>query len=173
MQRNSRKVLFGGVILCVAMCASQATAQGTASGGMANGGATTDMMESMVQGTSLVSVHVVDQTGKVITASAKIQLQRSGEIIDNIHGLPSTAFESTARSGLARIEGIPSGEYLMEVSAPGYKSSTQKLTVLGAYAKTEAFVKLSPFDGSGDSAIDLDQPNAPILPTPMRRNSTL
>ena len=96
-------------------------------------------MEAMTQGTSLVSIHVVDQTGKVITAEAKIQLQRAQEMIDNIHGLTQTSFEGSARSGLARIEGIPSGEYLLQVSAPGYKSNTQKLTVMGAYAKTEAF----------------------------------
>jgi tetratricopeptide (TPR) repeat protein len=169
MRTQSCKFISFGAGVCLALCASQASAQGTASGGLANGGASTDMIEAMAQGTTLVSVHVVDQTGKVIAAAATIHLQRSGEIIDNIHGLASTAFDSTARSGLARIEGIPTGEYLMEVTAPGYKRSTQKLTVLGAYAKTEAFVKLSPFDGSGDSDVELDQPNAPILTTPMRR----
>ncbi len=172
MRAISFKVIITSGFLCLAFCVPPAIAQGLGSSSAVGAPAAPqnmDMIEAMTQGTSLVSIHVMDQTGKVITAEAKVQLQRAQAIIDNIRGLTQTSFEGSARSGLARIEGIPSGEYVLQVSAPGYKSNTQKLTVMGAYAKTEAFVKLSPFDGSGDSDVELDQPNAPILTTPMRK----
>ena len=66
---------------------------------------------------------------------------------------------TTTKKGLARIDGVIGGEYIVEVSAPGYETHREKLTVLGMFTTANAFISLHPFDGSEDN-MAIEQPGA-------------
>jgi Flp pilus assembly protein TadD len=149
------------VILSLAFCVSQAYGQVGRAGG--------DQMTKMAEGMSSASIRLVDSTGKTIDVKAQLRLTATKlPPATAANGAP-TNFEASTRHGTGRIEGVPPGEYILEVSAPGYISRQQNLTVLGPEDKTEAVIQLLPDNGSADSDVKLQQPNVPVLSPAMRK----
>ncbi len=120
----------------------------------------------ITQGTATVEVRVLDSTGTALPIDAAVKLfpfvaVNSGNI---------NRYNFVAKKGKGSITAIAGGEYTLEVSAPGYQTHREKLTVLpGSGLVSKAFVKLHPFDGSDDD-IELEQPGAPVLPPAARRD---
>ncbi|HET9401354.1 MAG TPA: tetratricopeptide repeat protein [Candidatus Acidoferrales bacterium] len=121
-----------------------------------------------VQSTSIVDVHVMDSSGTPLNIAATIKLFPYLQV--TIQG--RNIYDATAKNGLAHIEAIDGGDYVLEVSAPGFQMHREKLTVLPGYAKTQAYVKMHPFDGSEDD-ITLEQPGAPVINPSIRRDVEL
>lgn len=118
-----------------------------------------------IQSTSIVDIHVFDSSGKAFTAIAVIKLWPYTNVTIQGHN----TYDSYAKNGLAHLEAIDGGDYMLEVSAEGYETHREKLTVLPGYAKTQAYVKMHAFDGSSDD-ITLEQPGAPIINPAARRD---
>lgn len=143
------------VLLSLAFCVSQTYGQVGRTGG--------DQMVKMTEGMSSASIRLVDSTGKTIDVKAQLRLTATKiPVTTSSNGAPSN-FEGSARHGSGKIEGVPPGDYVLEVSAPGYISSRQNFTVLPPDNKTEAVVQLLPDDGSADSDVKLQQQNVPAL----------
>lgn len=143
------------VLLSLAFSISQANAQVGKTGG--------DQMVKMTEGMSSASIRLVDSTGKTIDVKAQLRLTATKIPVTTSSGTVPTNFEGSARHGSGRIEGVPPGDYVLEVSAPGYINSRQNLTVLPPDDKTEATIQMLPDNGSADSEVKLQQPNVPTL----------
>ncbi len=133
--------------------------------GMAGG----DQMAKMTQSNTFVLIHVVDAAGKAIDAKAQIKLISTQIAPNSLTATPSSNFEGSSRHGVGRIEGIPAGDYILEVSAPGFIASRQNLTVLGSNDKTEVVVQMLSDDGAGDSDVKLGQPGEPEISPAARK----
>lgn len=112
-----------------------------------------------MRGSAAVIVHVQGTASAVLEVPASITLVSSGAA-DAAN--KDEKYSTTTKKGLARIDGVIGGEYIVEVSAPGYETHREKLTVLGMFTTANAFVSLHPFDGSEDN-MAIEQPGAPVL----------
>jgi tetratricopeptide (TPR) repeat protein len=117
------------------------------------------ILESM-RGSASVIVHIQGVDSAALAVTASITLVSSSRAVD-VASLDDR-YSATTKKGLAKIDGVIGGEYIIEVSAPGYATHREKLTVLGKFDTINAFINLHPFDGSEDS-MALDQPGAPAL----------
>jgi len=120
---------------------------------------TEQLILDAMRGSASVVVHIQGAGSAALAVTASITL---------VSSRPADAtnldekYSTTTKKGLAKIDGIRGGEYILEVSAPGYQTHREKLTVLGKFDTANAFINLHPFDGSEDS-MALDQPGAPVL----------
>jgi Flp pilus assembly protein TadD len=110
-------------------------------------------------GSASVVVHIQRTGGAALAVSASITLV-SSRAADAAN--VDKDYSTTTRKGLATIDGVKGGEYILEVSAPGFETHREKLTVLAKFDTVNAFINLHPFDGSEDS-MALEQPGAPVL----------
>ena len=141
-----------------------------AQSGVANGGATPGFSDprlalEMLKGEATVNIHVTDSTGRALDVQADVKLLPVNPTGDNrvfTNAVAGSQFVATVKRGLAHIENVMGGDYFLEISAPGYQFHREKLTVIGGYGKTEAFVKLHGFDGSEDD-VEFGQPGAPEI----------
>ena len=151
-----------------------------AQSGVANGGATPGFSDprlalEMLKGEATVNIHVSDSTGRVLDVQADVKLlpiNPAGENRVFTNAVAGSQYLATVKRGLARIENVMGGDYSLEVSAPGFQVHREKLTVIGGYSKTEAFVKMHGFDGSEDD-IEFGQPGAPEIYPPAQRDVEL
>jgi Flp pilus assembly protein TadD len=120
---------------------------------------TQQLILDAMRGTASVIVHIQGPGSAVLAVIASVSLISASNADP---ALLDQRYSATSKKGLAKIEGVRGGEYIMEVTAPGYETHREKLTVLGKYDTANAFVNLHPFDGSEDS-MALDQPGAPVL----------
>jgi tetratricopeptide (TPR) repeat protein len=73
-----------------------------------------------------ISVAVMDITGGPFTNGAKVVLRPGTRATtQNVTVAPLTVTINTNESGLAKFPGLIEGEYVVEVSAPGYRSVTE------------------------------------------------
>lgn len=118
----------------------------------------------LLENTSELIVHVVGKGGLRLEAPVTIKLMRTTKsdtpVIANY-------YEAKTKDGHASIEHVGGGEYTVEVSAPGYESHQEKLTVVGGFATTNVFFNLHAFDGSEDSIV-WEQPGAAPVTGPAR-----
>lgn len=141
-----------------------------AQSGVANGGATPGFSDprlalEMLKGEATVDIHVSDSTGRALDVQADIKLLPVNPTgINRVYtnAVAGSQYVATVKHGLAHIENVMGGDYNLEVTAPGYQFHREKLTVIGGYAKTEAFVKIHGFDGSEDD-VEFGQPGAPDI----------
>jgi len=167
--------------LCtLALVASCFSASAGAQSGVANGGATPGFSDprlalEMLKGEATVNIHVSDSTGRVLDVQADIKLlpiNSTGENRVFKNAVAGSQYVATVKRGVARIDNVMGGDYFLEVSATGYQLHREKLTVIGGYAKTEAFVKMHGFDGSEDN-IEFGQPGAPEIRPAAQRDVEL
>ena len=119
----------------------------------------------MLKGQATVDIHVSDFAGRLLDVQADIKLLPINPTGDNrifTNAVAGSQYVASVKRGLAQIENVMGGDYVLEVTAPGYQFHREKLTVIGGYAKTEAFVKMHGFDGSEDD-IEFGQPGAPEI----------
>ena len=121
---------------------------------------TQQLILDAMHGTASVVVHIQGAGSAALAVTASVTLVSSSSTAD-LASLDEK-YSATTKKGLAKIEGVKGGEYILEVSAPGYATHREKLTVLGKFDTANAFVNLHPFDGSEDN-MALDQPGAPVL----------
>lgn len=120
-----------------------------------------------------VEVHLLGPGGTPLTIEAHVQLYPSTQVVDTLgrniqdYGGQSI-YEANSKKSIAAVGLVLGGEYIMEVSAPGYEMHREKLTVVPGYGHTRAFVKLHTFDGSSDD-IELEQSGVPTLTGVARR----
>lgn len=121
-----------------------------------------------------VYVHLLAPGGAPLGTDAHVQLYESAEGMDTRgRSLSSagyggqTVYEANAKKSVAAVGYVMGGEYVLEVSAPGYELHREKLTVVPG-SSTKAFVKLHVFDGSSDD-IELEQNGVPPLTGVARR----
>jgi Tfp pilus assembly protein PilF len=132
----------------------------------------------MIQGSSSVIVHVQESAGNPLAVPASVKLilkLNPGEVEGNgtfTSNLSQDAYSATTKAGLANINGVGGGDYIVEVSAPGFQTAHDTVTVLGQYSTTNAFIKLHAFDGSDDQS-ELEQPGAPPISQKARRDVEL
>lgn len=118
----------------------------------------------MLQGEAIVDIHVSDFDGRLLDVQANVKLFPAASLANRVNStnIAGSEYASTVKHGLAHIDKVMGGDYFLEVTAAGYQLHREKLTVVGGYAKTEAFVKLHGFDGSEDN-IEFGQPGAPEI----------
>jgi tetratricopeptide (TPR) repeat protein len=112
-----------------------------------------------MRGSASVVVHVQGIASAALEVPAAITLV-SSNAADAAN--QDEKYSTTTKKGLGRIDGVIGGEYIVEVSAPGYETHREKLTVLGMFTTANAFVSLHSFDGSEDN-MAIEQPGAPVL----------
>lgn len=161
------------LIVCLSGAAT-ASAQGCVLGGIFQQGVcnSTVFQEAednliVTQGSATVEVYVLDGGGESpLSIEAKIKLLPYVPVTTrNIN-----RYEFVAKKGKGSISAVDGGEYMLEVSAPGYQTHRERLTVLPGWNEvSKAFVKMHVFDGSEDE-IELEQPGAPVLLPAARRD---
>jgi tetratricopeptide (TPR) repeat protein len=120
---------------------------------------TQQLILDAMRGSASVVVHIQGPGSAPLAVTASITLISSNAAdAANFDG----KYSAITKKGQAKIDGVIGGEYIMEVSAPGYATHREKLTVLAKFDTVNAFINLHPFDGSEDS-MALDQPGAPVL----------
>jgi tetratricopeptide (TPR) repeat protein len=159
-------VVVSGMLLTSAM-ARPVCAQANWGGFSANMDAMDSMEAELKHGVSSVVVHIQGSTGVKLEVQVSIKIVPNASTAisdpnDPYHKFADQTYTATTRNGLAKIEGINGGEYTLEVSAPGYETHRENLTVLGTHDTANAFVNLHAFDGSEDD-MALDQPGVPVL----------
>ena len=123
-----------------------------------------------------VEVHLLVSGGAALTTDAHVRLtpissgsDKLGRSVNNYIG---GEYEETSKHGVATISAVLGGDYALEVTAEGFQTHRERLTVVPGYGRTKAFVKLHPFDGSSDD-LELEQPGAPPVAPNARRELEL
>lgn len=118
-----------------------------------------------IQGSAVVEVHVRELEGTPLPVDATVHL---------IPYVPVTTqsanhYDAVTKRGIGTIRAVDGGEYLLEVTATGYQTHRERISVLPGYGQTtRAFVVMSPSDGTED--ITLEQPGAPPVNAGVRRD---
>jgi tetratricopeptide (TPR) repeat protein len=103
---------------------------------------------------SAVIVHVQEMSGGPLTLPALVILTS----MDNPGGYQS----STGPGSIAQFNGVPGGDYTIKVSAAGYKSASEDVTVLGNSGIVNSFIVLKPSSDPGSEA-SAGPPGIPLL----------
>jgi len=123
-----------------------------------------------------VEIHLLAAGGAALTTDAHVKLTPIDPGVDrrgrSIGNYIAGDYEGNSRHGVATIDAVDGGDYVLEVTAEGYQTHRERLTVLPGYGRTKAFVKLHLFDGSSDD-LELDQPGAPPVAPNARRELEL
>jgi Flp pilus assembly protein TadD len=129
----------------------------------------------MLENTSELIIHILGKGGTRLEAPATVKLQRmerpNSPTVASYSNSPIIAsyYEVSAKNGHATIDHVGSGDYIVEVSAPGYETHQERLTVVGGFATTNAFFTLHTFDGSEDTIV-WEQPGAPPVAGAARKD---
>jgi len=138
-----------------------------------------DASTAMISASSSVVVHVQEVSGTPLDVPVKVKLvsrnqmsaQDQARALD-IGNMAREDYTANAKNGVARLDGVAGGEYIVEVTAPGFQTAHDTVTVLGAYSTTNTFIKLHAFDGSDDT-MQLEQPGAPVIAIKARKELEL
>lgn len=127
-----------------------------------------------LSGEAIVNIHVTDFSGKLLPVKADVKLFPANSLANRVNSenITGSEYVVTVKDGVAHIESVMGGDYNLDVTAIGYQPHHEKLTVIGGYAKTEAFVKMHPFDGSDDN-VEFGQPGAPPIAPAAQRDFEL
>jgi tetratricopeptide (TPR) repeat protein len=171
MKRNAIRVtiLVGVVGFCLSIGTPQSSAGQTIvpNTGLQFGGFDdTYNHQMLLENTSALIIHILGKGGVRLEAPATIKLQRTDK-----PSSPETPsyYEASTKDGHATIDHVANGEYIVEVSSPGYETHQEKLTVVGGFATSNAFFSLHTFDGSEDTIV-WEQPGAPPIAGPARKD---
>lgn len=124
----------------------------------------------MTQGSASVTIKVLDDDGNPIKGLARVRLISTAPETSFLDG--RSTFTVAAKEGMARIDQVPGGEYLVEVVTSEYPMGRDKMAVLGANSSNLEVIKLHAFDGSDDQTL-LEQPGVPKLPDEVRQELQL
>jgi len=127
-----------------------------------------------LNGEATVNIHVSDFSGRLLPVKADVKLFPANSLTNRVNSenIAGSEYLATVKDGLAHIESVLGGDYNLDVTANGYQPHHEKLTVIGGYQKTEAFVKMHPFDGSDDN-VEFGQPGAPAVSPAAQRDVEL
>jgi Tfp pilus assembly protein PilF len=177
MRVQSAFLFFSFAILTITAGALGASAQATYNPGSTVTGMSTDA--AMIGASSSVIVHVQESSGSPLNVAAKVKLMSKDRLsaADQSRALDMgdmgrEDYSANVKAGVATVDGVAGGEYIVEVSAPGFQTAHDTVTVLGAYSTTNTFIKLHPFDGSGET-MQLEQPGAPVIAVKARKDLEL
>jgi len=84
--------------------------------------------------------------------------------------IPGGYQSSTGAGSIAQFNGVPGGDYTIKVSAAGYKSASEDVTVFGSNGSVNSFIVLKPDNGPGSEA-SVGPPGIPLLWESPERNS--
>ena len=101
---------------------------------------TTTLAAAQGLDTAALVVHVQQASGGPLTQPALVRL------ISNISAGITT---STGQGGQAIISSLPAGDYTVEVSAAGYQSAREEVSILGNFGQAQVFVMLRPEGAAG------------------------
>lgn len=107
--------------------------------------------------TSILVVHVQDSYGGLIATEAIVKLTSSTVAWD---------LTATSHDGIATFRNIPTGDYEVEIAAPGYSVTRDEVSVTGI-GETQAFVTIS---GTGEDTAKKPHPGVPILTGKARKD---
>jgi tetratricopeptide (TPR) repeat protein len=166
-----RSALLFGISFATATAVPTVSAQ--------SGARTTDTSDPRLEletlsGEAIVNIHVTDISGKLLPVKADVKLFPANPLANrvNTENILGSEYLTTVKDGLAHIDSVRGGDYNLDVTAAGYQPHHEKLTVIVGYAKTEAFVKMHPFDGSDDN-VEFGQPGAPPITPAAQRDVEL
>jgi thioredoxin-like negative regulator of GroEL len=103
---------------------------------------------------SAVIVHVQEMSGGPLTLPALV-------ILTSLD-IPGGYQSSTGAGSIAQFNGVPGGDYTIKVSAAGYKSASEDVTVFGSNGIVNSFIVLKPDNGPGSEA-SVGPPGIPLL----------
>jgi Tfp pilus assembly protein PilF len=164
MKSGFIRVVFVSGVLCVSLSAGapRSSAQFGGSADFEDG----FKQQMLLENSSALIVHILGKGGTRLEALATIKLMRTNK--PDTPEIPSQ-YQASTKNGQATIEHVANGEYTVEVSAPGYETHQEKLTVVGGFATANAFINLHTFDGSEDTIV-WEQPGAPPVVGPARKD---
>jgi tetratricopeptide (TPR) repeat protein len=128
------------------------------------------MTALMTQGSASVTVRVLDDDGNPIKGIASIKLISTAPETTFLDG--RSTFSAPTKEGVATLDQVPGGEYVVEVTTSEFPMGRDKMQVLGANSSNLEVIKLHAFDGSDDQT-QLEQPGVPKLPDDLRKELQL
>lgn len=145
----SLPVLF---VFCAAWASAQSTPPRT-SGGTGIGAAPGEPGDPSADRSAIV-VHVQDALGSPLAIGALVKLTSM---------INPGGFTTTTMGGVANFTGIRGGDYTITVSAAGYKTAQEDVTVISNYGRSTVFIQLKVDDGSIETVQPRPNGGAPIL----------
>jgi Flp pilus assembly protein TadD len=123
-----------------------------------------------VIGSSSLTIRVLNDDGQPLKGRAEIKLISTVTETTFLDG--RSTFSATAKDGVAKVDQIPGGEYVLEVTSPDFAMGRDKVQVLGGNSSYEEVIRLHAFDGSEDQT-QLNQPGVPPLPEDVQKELQL
>jgi Flp pilus assembly protein TadD len=121
-------------------------------------------------GSSSLTIRVLNDDGQPLKGPAEIKLISTATETSFLDG--SSTYSATAKDGVAKVDQIAGGEYVLEVTSPDFAMGRDKVQVLGGNSSYEEVIRLHAFDGSEDQT-QLNQPGAPPLPEDVQKELQL
>jgi tetratricopeptide (TPR) repeat protein len=102
-----------------------------------------------------VQVHVQETNGTPIAVQAEVEITKAGG--------EAPMLGETGAEGTATVRGVPSGDYTVNVTAPGYDAGRERLYVAQSAISANVYVTLKRSAESAESAVAAQPAQLPIL----------
>jgi tetratricopeptide (TPR) repeat protein len=102
-----------------------------------------------------VEVHVQETNGTPVQVQAEVEITKAGA--------EAPFLAETVGEGIATVRGVPSGDYMVNVTAPGYDAGRERLYVAQSAISANVYVTLKRSAESTESAAAAQPAQLPIL----------